>query len=133
MENMSLLNEACSLQFHTAQSDPDTSVSTPKTHGGLPQAVLSAPDGELTCGLDRQKEMPSYPPLPPSPNPFLIMSVPLGPKGQAVCGTHLSREVKVGGRIKGVTQNSWSTASVTAINLDKMVVIQNRSCHFGSS
>ena len=30
-----------------------------------------------------------------------------------------------GGRIKGVTQDSWSTASVTAINLDKMVVIQN--------
>ena len=28
--NMSLLNEACSSQFHTAQSVPDTSVSPPK-------------------------------------------------------------------------------------------------------
>ena len=69
--------------------------------------------------------MPSYPPFPPSPNLFLIMSVPLGPKGQAVCGTHLSREVKVGGRKKGGNTKLLVDRLSDCINLDKMVVIQN--------
>ena len=42
--NMSLLNEACSSQFRTAQSAYDTSVSSPpQEQGGPPHAVLSAP------------------------------------------------------------------------------------------